>query len=486
MISVSFNSPEFLIFYPIVVLLYFLLPKRLRTPILLIASYYFYALYQLELILLILSTTLVSYIAARVIEGSERAAVRRAMLTLTLLVCLGVLFFYKYLNFFADTAMGLIKLLGGTPTPLELELVLPVGISFYTFQTLSYVIDVYRGDIPAERSFMLYALFVSFFPQLVAGPIERPTSLLPQLRCEHRFNKADFEQGAKHMLIGFFKKVAVADIIAPYVNAVYNNPEAATAPAVIIATLLFAVQIYCDFSGYTDIAIGAARIMGIRLMKNFDRPYSAKSVKEFWSRWHISLSGWFRDYLYIPLGGSRVGKCRHLFNIFIVFLLSGLWHGAEWTFVLWGAIHALYRIVGELTAKPRGVLLSRLGYTEGSSAVVFVRRSLTFILVAFAWIFFRANSIADLGSLLGALFTEWRFDNLFDTLGINTVGAITTLAVIFIMMLADRQLTYEGEDGSSVWLTDNCSYIYYIWASVLAFMLLLSSDTVSSFIYFQF
>lgn len=482
----SFNTPEFLLFYPIAVLLYFLLPKRARTPMLLIASYYFYACYQVELIFLILGTTLISFLSALIIEGTQRVWLKRLMLTLSLVSCLGVLFFYKYFNFVSDTAFGIISLFGGTPTKFELDLLLPVGISFYTFQTLSYVVDVFRGDIRAERSFTVYALFVSFFPQLVAGPIERPSNLIPQLRAEHKFDRADFESGAKHMLIGFFKKVAVADMLAPTVNAVYNNVEAATAPAIIIATLLFAVQIYCDFSGYTDIAIGAARIMGIRLMKNFDRPYTAASIKEFWARWHISLSGWFRDYLYIPLGGSRVGRLRHLFNLFLVFLLSGLWHGADLTFVLWGALHALYRIVGELTANPRARLLSGLGYTSDSRPVLYVRRALTFILVCFAWLFFRANSISELGTLLSALLTEWRFDNLFGVLSLDVTGAVTAALLIFILILADRAHTYEGDDGSSVWLTDNYSYVYYIWAVVLAFALLLSNDTVSSFIYFQF
>lgn len=458
----------------------------MRRPMLLIASYYFYACYNFSLIFLILGTTLVSYLTALVIERSERAGVRRLMLGLALAVSLGALFFFKYFGFLSESVCGLIQLLGAQPTRLELELVLPVGISFYTFQTLSYVIDVYRKDIGAERDFIFYALYVSFFPQLVAGPIERPTSLMPQLRQSHKFNRPDFIKGAKHMLIGFFKKVAVADILAPYVNAVYNNAPEATAPAVIVATVLFAVQIYCDFSGYTDIAIGAARIMGIRLMKNFDHPYTAKTVKEFWARWHISLSGWFRDYLYIPLGGSRVSRQRHLFNLFVVFLLSGLWHGAKWTFVLWGALHAVYRIVGELTIEPRRRLILRLGYTENSAAVVWVRRVITFVLVTFAWLPFRANSLSDVQALLRALLCEWRFDNLFACLGMSAVGAVSALLAFFVLIIADGALEYADNDTASAWLTDNYSFIYYIWAVLLAFALLLSNDTVSSFIYFQF
>ena len=484
--NLSFNSWEFFLFYPIVALLYFILPKKLRIPLLLMASYYFYVCYQIELILLILGTTVVSYVSARIIEKSRNSALRRLMLAITLVICLGVLFFYKYFNFLSDSLFGLINLFGADVTGIELELILPVGISFYTFQTLSYVIDVYRGDIKTERSFWVYALFVSFFPQLVAGPIERPTNLIPQLKRDNRFNRADFEKGAKHMLVGFFKKIVVADILAQYVNAVYNNPQNATAPTIILATVLFAVQIYCDFSGYTDIAIGAARIMGIRLMKNFDHPYTASTIKEFWARWHISLSVWFRDYVYIPLGGKRVGQMRHLFNLFVVFILSGLWHGASWTFVLWGALHALYRIVGELTAKPRQRLLSRLGYTENSTAVVIVRRVITFILVCFAWIPFRANSIGDLTVMLGSLFTNWHFDSFAEIMNIDIIGALTVIFAIFILLGIDKKLCYEDSDNASALLVDNYSYVYYIWAVLLAYMLLLSNDSISSFIYFQF
>lgn len=481
----TFNSWEFLLFYPIVVLFYFLLPKKLKNPMLLVASYFFYMCYQAELVVLILGTTLVSYFAARIIEKSEKVGTRRLLLSLTLLVCLGVLFFYKYFNFLADSAWGLITLLGGDVPRLGLQLMLPVGISFYTFQTLSYVIDVYRGDIAAERDFFFYALFVSFFPQLVAGPIERPTNLMPQLRVAHSFDLSNFEKGAKHMIVGFFKKACVADLVAPLVNSVYNSPERATAPTLIVATLLFAIQIYCDFSGYTDIAIGAARIMGIRLMKNFDHPYLASSIKEFWARWHISLSGWFRDYVYFPLGGSRVKRWRHLFNLAVVFILSGLWHGASWTFVVWGLLHAVYRIVGELTAPPRDRLLLRLGLRRNTSSVLFVRRLITLLLVSFAWIFFRANSMSDALTLLSK-FGVWRFTDFFGIMGLDIASVITIIAALVILYVIDRTLTYEEGDGASALLYSDSSYLYFVFAIALSFALLLSKDSVSTFIYFQF
>ncbi len=492
----TFNSYEFLIFYPILLLLYFVLPKKTRPVLLLLSSYFFYAYGQLDLIYLILATTVVSYFASLGIERSEKDSLRRALLVLTLVVCFGVLFFYKYFNFLSDSVGAIMGLTGASVKPLYLDLVLPVGISFYTFQTLSYVIDVYRRDIPAEHSFIYYALFVSFFPQLVAGPIERPENLLPQLKrvsgkaldgeCEgYKWNNEDALKGAKHMLVGFFKKIVVADLISVYVNSVYNDPSRAGSLGIIIATSLFAVQIYCDFSGYTDIAIGCSRIMGIRLMKNFDHPYSSSTIKEFWSRWHISLSSWFKDYLYFPLGGSRCKRWRHLLNLMIVFLVSGLWHGANWTFVIWGALHGVYQVVGTLTAKPRARLLERVGLKEKSAPVLIIRRISTFILVGFAWIFFRANSIKDAFSLTAGLFDfELGISETLTAMGLTPSGIIMTLLSILTLVLIEKLLVYEDtEDGSDA-LTKNAGFIYFVWMILFAWVLLLSKGMSSTFIYF--
>ncbi len=484
----TFNSWEFLIFYPVVACLYFLLPKRLRWPMLLIASYYFYIFYQASLVVLIALTTLVSFYMSRLIERTERRGPRRLYLAVTLITCLGVLFFFKYFNFISETAFGIASLLGAEGSPVVLDLMLPVGISFYTFQTLSYVIDVYRGDIKTESNLFFYALFVSFFPQLVAGPIERPDNLIPQLKQEHRLSHENFVKGAKHMLVGFYKKICVADMISVYVDSVYNSAEDAAAAAVVIATLLFAVQIYCDFSGYTDIAIGCAAIMGIRLMKNFDHPYMASSVKEFWSRWHISLSGWFRDYLYIPLGGSRCSRTRHLFNLFVVFLVSGLWHGASLTFVVWGALHGIYRVIGTLTAGARDRLVVKCRHKPTDRVVVCVRRVLTFALVAFAWIFFRANSISDAFRLTAVLFTGWSapLSASVSLMGFDTVGALTVLLSVAVLIMADRLLTYgDSPDGSHI-LVRRGAYAYIVLAVALAWLCLISAGRDSSFIYFQF
>ncbi len=478
----TFNSIEFLLFYPTVLLLYFILPRICRWPMLLVASYFFYAYYSLSLVPLIFGTTLVSWISARVMEKSNSKALRRALLTLTLLVCLGVLFFYKYFDFLSES----VALIFDRDAVL-LGLLLPVGISFYTFQTLSYVIDVYRGEVECEKNFFFYALFVSFFPQLVAGPIERPANLIPQLKEKHKFTAENAAAGGKLMLLGFFKKICVADLIATAVNSVYGNITDSGALAVAIATLLFALQIYCDFSGYTDIAIGCARIMGIRLMKNFDHPYRAATIKEFWGRWHISLSTWFRDYLYIPLGGNRCKRWRHLFNILIVFLVSGLWHGAAWTFVIWGALHGVYQIIGNLTYKRRNALLSRIGLSERSAVVLAARRTVTLLLVSFAWIFFRADSLSDAAELIDSLFTGYAGRGaLFTQLGITLETAILILLSIGALILMDNLVSYEARDDGSDAIVKGGSFIYVIWIIIIVWVLLFSKDMISTFIYFAF
>ncbi len=486
----TFNSWEFLLFYPIVALLYFVLPKKTKWIMLLITSYFFYMCYQWDLVYLIAGTTLISWVSSIIIDKNrEKLWLKRACLAVTLIVCFGVLFFYKYFNFLADSAVGLIEYFGGSPTRVELNLILPVGISFYTFQTLSYVIDVYRGDVKVERNFFFYALFVSFFPQLVAGPIERPDNLVPQLKEAHKFEKANFVKGGKYMLLGFFKKVCVADYLAVFVNSVYNNAEEASALGIIIATCLFSVQIYCDFSGYTDIATGCARIMGIKLMKNFNHPYTSTSIKEFWSRWHISLSSWFKDYLYIPLGGNRRGKLRQLLNIFIVFTVSGLWHGAAWTFVIWGAANGLYQVIGTLTWKKRNALLGKIGLSEKSLGVVLFRRVATFSLFSILWLFFRANSISDSWILFKTLFATGWGVGLSETLtnmGLGALNIIMTVLIILTLYMIDRLLVYEDKPDGSAVLTRGGAFVYYIWIIMFIWATLLSKSMTGTFIYFQF
>ena len=511
----TFNSIPFLIFYPCVLLGYFgsrLLPEKIgkqaRWIFLLLASYFFYMYSQPALIVLILFTTLVSWVSSLAIENLERKIAsgalsdgeitrakrkKKLLLTLTLVSSLGVLFFFKYFIFLCESVFGIVGLFTGQTYRVTLNLILPVGISFYTFQTLSYAIDVYRGSIRAERHFGYYALFVSFFPQLVAGPIERPANLLPQLRTRLPVTREDVGYGLRKMMLGFFKKIAVADLISVYVNSIYNGLDGfETVPAlgVVIATLLFAVQIYCDFSGYSDIAIGCARIMGIRLMKNFDRPYTAKTVREFWGRWHISLSSWFRDYLYIPLGGSRCAKWRHLLNVAIVFLVSGLWHGAAWTFVVWGALHALYQVIGILTLPLRNRLLGKIGLSPDGKVVGALRTFNTFLLVDFAWLFFRANSTSDLGKLLSALVSpaSWRVPiaSVLSTMQLTVPAILLLVLSILLLLLVDRLILHHDEPSGARNFTLRWGFVAVTWIVVFAWTYLMANDLTSTFIYFQF
>ena len=378
-----FNSNAFYVFLPIVFVLYWAIPQKYRCVILFVSSYYFYMSWDVKYVVLILLTTVVSYGAALLIERTPDKRKKKWCLVGALIISLGVLFFFKYFNFLSNSVTDLLNRLAIPVDSYTLYLMLPVGISFYTFQTLSYVIDVYRGEVKATRHFGKYATFIAFFPQLVAGPIERTGNLLPQIEGEHTFNYEKSISGAKLIAWGFFKKIAIADTISVYVDAVYGQLPQYQGFTLIIATVLFAFQIYCDFSGYSDIAVGVAALLDVDLMTNFKSPYWASSIKEFWARWHISLSTWFRDYVYIPLGGNRVNPIRQKFNLMVTFLVSGLWHGANWTFVLWGAIHGLGQVVENLWTKGKKKKHTWYG-------VLF-----TFTFVCFAWIFFRADSISD-------------------------------------------------------------------------------------------
>lgn len=395
----SFISPEYVLFFAVVVPLFFVIPARWRWAWLLLSSYVFYAYGSASYLLLIASTSLIDYVAALRIDRTTHTPTRRLWLVVSLVGNLGVLFLFKYFNFFAQSAGALL----GAPPPL-LHVVLPVGISFYTFQSLAYTLDVYRGRVRAERHAGIFATYVAFFPQLVAGPIERAGSLLPQFRQRMTFDAQRAADGFRLILWGLFKKVVIADRLAIYANAVYNDVEGYTGLPLIVATLFFGFQIYCDFSAYSDIAIGTARVMGFSLMQNFRQPYFARSVREFWARWHISLSTWFRDYLYIPLGGNRVSLPRNLLNLFIVFVVSGLWHGAAWTFVIWGALHGLF-VVADAGLRARGLRLA---------GPAWLKILTTYALVNIAWVFFRANSLSDALYIIGhaAHFTPLSLDAL--------------------------------------------------------------------------
>lgn len=391
-----FNSIEFLFFFPIVTILYFILPHKYRWFHLLVASCIFYMAFVPAYILILFGTIIIDYIAGRMIENAP-ASQRKRFLILSIIANVGILAVFKYYNFFIDNINELIIQLGIDLHPLPfLSILLPIGLSFHTFQAMSYTIEVYRGNQKAEKHFGIYALYVMFYPQLVAGPIERPQNVLHQFHEEKKFDYNDVVSGLSLILWGMFKKVVVADRIALLTSTVFMDPDQYPGVSHLISVCLFAFQIYYDFSGYSDIALGTARVMGFRLMKNFDRPYSSKTISEFWSRWHISLSTWFRDYLYIPLGGNRVSIRRWYFNLFIVFLVSGFWHGANWTFIIWGVLHGTYLIVALIRDRLFTSKTKSTGIPEKKSAL---KRNadliITFCLVTFAWIFFRANTVTD-------------------------------------------------------------------------------------------
>ncbi len=389
-----FNSFTFLIFFPVVATIYFVLPHRWRWAWLLGASCYFYMAYIPVYILILYFTVAIDYVAGIMIESAEGRR-RKLYLTASIVANVGVLAVFKYFNFLSANARAIAEVFHWPYDLGPLNIILPIGLSFHTFQAMSYTIEVYRRRQAAERHLGIYALYVMFFPQLVAGPIERPQNLLHQFYEEHFFDYERVTSGIRRMATGLFMKVVIADRLARYVNVVYNDVSSFQGLTLIIATVFFAFQIYCDFAGYSLMAIGAAEVMGFKLMNNFDRPYLSRSISEFWSRWHISLSTWFRDYVYVPLGGNRVTTPRWYYNLFITFLLSGLWHGANWTFVIWGALNGFYLIFSLITAKSRAVLSSAVGLASRPALHASIKVAVTFALTCIAWVFFRANTLPD-------------------------------------------------------------------------------------------
>ncbi len=514
-----FNSFHFAVFFPVVCVLYFWIDPRHRNLLLLVASYYFYMCWKPEYLFLILLSTTIDYIAGLRMAAAKDRAGRRFYLALSLISNLGILFGFKYFNFFAESWNDLQAILGGTVTISYSSLLLPVGISFYTFQTLSYSIDVYRGECPAEHRFTVFALYVSFFPQLVAGPIERSSRLLPQFKQINVFEYDRVTDGLKLMAWGFFKKLVIADRLAPFVDQAYNFPGGHGAAAYIIATVFFSFQIYCDFSGYSDIAIGCAQVLGYDLMDNFKRPYFSKSIAEFWRRWHISLSTWFRDYLYFPLGGNRTSRIRWYRNVAIVFLVSGLWHGANWTFLVWGGLHGFYLVVGSLTSGLRTRMSKFMRLDAFPGLCRYGNVAITFTLVTFAWIFFRANSLSDACLIISRLgkgvwsgfsfiymelfaYERWenfKLDTIFTQIDIQVIKeyikreimlgqsskaflqALFFIAVMEIVHLKQRHGSMRHMFRSKPW--------YVRWAIYYALVLSILMFGVfnqSQFIYFQF
>lgn len=475
-----FNSFDFLLFFPAVVLLYFLIPQKVRYLWLLAASYYFYMCWNPKYVLLLLFSTGVTFLGGRAIE---RFHTKKLFLTLTVVANLTVLFAYKYFDFALDNLNRILNKFHIQAVEPGFDILLPVGISFYTFQALGYTIDVYRKEIYAEKNFFKYALFVSFFPQLVAGPIERSKNLLKQVSEKHTFDYDRMRKGLLIMLWGYFLKLVVADRAAIFVNAVYGDYVSYGGVYIVIATILFAVQIYCDFAGYSTIARGAALVMGFRLMENFEAPYFAKSVAEFWRRWHISLSGWFRDYLYIPLGGNRKGKLRKQLNTMVVFLVSGLWHGASWNYVIWGGLNGLYQVAGMWWQELKGKKCRKNIFQ-----VMF-----TFALVDFSWLFFRADSMTDAMAMIKSIVTVRNFNILTDgslfQLGLNKYHFLFLLLAIAILWISDF-LKYRNVDMFEKIEKQNVAVRYVVYMCLFCAVVLFGIYGVdyeaSQFIYFQF
>jgi len=467
-----FNSLEFFIFLPIVFILYWFVTNKslaFQNILVLLASYVFYGWWDYRFLALIVLSTIVDYIVGLKIYASQQKLQKKIWLGFSMAFNLSLLGFFKYYNFFIDSWVNLLSSIGYTTENIwTLKVILPVGISFYTFQTMSYSIDIYRQSLKPTKDFIGFAAFVSFFPQLVAGPIERASNLLPQILKKRIFNKTEAIKGIELIVWGLFKKVVIADSLAPTVNHIFENYEDMSGGTLVLGAIFFAFQIYGDFSGYSDIAIGTAKLFGFNLMTNFNFPYFSKSIGEFWRKWHISLSTWFRDYLYIPLGGSKEGKLKGVRNVFAIFLVSGFWHGANWTFVVWGGIHALLFIPSFILGTNRKDIENKLkqhsvfGFLKNTTMIVF-----TFSIVTFAWIFFRANSISHaIGYLKG-----------MNSLELNTNNFIITADLLLVMTLI--VLDYVR--------SKNIKLPVIIWTLLsVAILGALNREIPAEFIYFQF
>ena len=497
----QFNSVNFMLYFPIVIGLYFVIPSKWRKMWLLLASYYFYMSWNAKYVLLIGTSTIATYICGLLLSKcmKEKAAVwkKKTIIVSCMILNLGILAVFKYGNFTIDSVNAILKMFHMNVIDRKIDLLLPVGISFYTFQALGYIVDVYRGDVEAEKDFCRYALFVSFFPQLVAGPIERSKNLLNQMRGIEKirlWNARRVTSGAILMVWGFFMKMVISDRIALLVNQVFDNYRVYGSTELILAALGFTVQIYCDFGSYSIIAIGAAKIMGFELMENFNTPYFARNIRDFWSRWHISLSTWFKDYLYIPLGGNRKGKWRKALNLMIVFLVSGLWHGARWNFAAWGGIHGLYQVIGDLSRHTKEKIIKRLQIKTECMSWKLLQTVITFSLVVFAWVFFRADSITDALYFIKRMLirqTPWAlFDGTIYTLGLDATEMNILIFSIIVLLLVDL-IKYRKKINLDEFLFEQNIWFEWLVLIVLIGMIFVFGEygpafDVQQFIYFQF
>lgn len=492
-----FNSLDFLIFFPIVVLLYFIIPKKIRYIWLLVASYYFYMCWNAEYALLIGVATLITYISGLFLGIFEKTWLRKLVVALSFISNLGILVFYKYFDFILENVNVVLNQFGAQLVENPFDIILPVGISFYTFQALSYTVDVYRKEIEPEKNPLKYALFVSFFPQLVAGPIERSKNLLNQVKKIDKIKLWNYDRvanGVVLMVWGMFQKMVIADRVSIFVDAVYNNLHAVGTLETVFAAVGFSIQIYCDFAAYSTIAIGAAKVMGFELMENFDTPYFAKSIKEFWRRWHISLSSWFRDYLYIPMGGKRKGKIRKYFNLLVTFLVSGLWHGASWNYVVWGGLHGVYQIFGEITAPVRKKLVKIFKINDSVFSYRLGQVLFTFSLTTLTWVIFRAETIGEALYFFKRMFTGWNpwvfFNEELYNFGLDRVEVNILLVALVTMFLVELLKYLKNKVISDFLMEQN---LWFRWIVVIGLVVAcvvygeygITFDS-NQFIYFQF
>jgi len=479
-----FNSFHFLFFFLIFWPIYLALSGTSRRVFTLAASYYFYMCWSTKYIAVIWGITIIDYISGIMIDRARSQSTKRLYMILSIGSNLGLLAVFKYFNFLSVSVSQALHPVGINDPPFLLSVILPIGLSFHTFQAMSYTLDVYKGKAPAEKSLLNYALYVAFFPQMVAGPIERPNHLLPQFRRAHRFDWANVRAGGRLTLWGLFKKMVIADGIAPFVNMVYGHPDRFPGIALLLATCMFAIQIYCDFSGYSDMAIGLARVMGFELTTNFRRPYFARSIGEFWHRWHISLSTWFRDYVYIPLGGNRVAIPRFYLNIMITFMLSGLWHGANWAFVIWGAFHGICLVLSHVTASLRASIRRVAGVEKFPAALAFFQVAITCSLVTLGWIFFRAASLSQVFYVISHLFPLKHLDSvLFLKAGMERADLPFLLFFVAVMFLVEWLMEHPENCPRIWWHRGFRLAMYYACAFTIIFY---GTFGHVDFIYFQF
>ena len=486
-----FNSIMFLVFFFILVVVYYALPQKLKWPILLIASIFFYLCWTPAHILVLLAITAISFFAGWLVHnGKDKGKSKKIILAISVVLSFSFLFTYKYLDFFASSFYSVLELLSVPCSEGTINLLLPVGISFFSFKAVSYIVDSYRGKI-LEKNFLKYLLYVSFFPQVSSGPIERSTNLIPEFTKEHKLDTRNIQEGCYLILFGYFKKMVVADNISSIVSKVFDDPGNYNSLVLIGMAVVYSIQILCDFSGYSDIAIGCAKILGINTQKNFNHPYFSTSIAAFWRNWHISLSSWFRDYLYIPLGGNRKGTARKYLNLTIVFLVSGLWHGAAWTFIFWGLLHAFYQIFGALTSKPREKLASLIRLNKHEKIHKIINVVTTFCLVTFAWIFFRAETILGGFEYVKAIIVN--VGGIFSMSGIIAQAKLvfTEKTILFSFFIAIISfIIYSFVDyklNVYEFIKKRHAVIKIIfYALAIVFIVLFASTSVADFIYARF